>query len=146
MKTIIVTFFLLISVLAKSQSGDLIYLPQQKSVLASYTLNFSHVGLYVGGYIRSTFPAPYIYTTPMSLINRVGLSFGNGKYGVMAGGFVENFRDSIKVQPDIWVKVYPLRIFTNTKEGFDFILCVNYMKKLNYGVGISIPFGGIYCR
>lgn len=146
MKTTLFSMFLFFSISVRAQSSDIIYIPKQNSLVASYNLNFSHVGFYAGGYIRTTFPYPYIYTTPMSIINRVGLSYGNGKYGVMLGGYLENFSDSISIQPDIWIKIYPLRIFTNTKEGFDFIFSINYMKDINYGIGISIPFGGIYNR
>lgn len=146
MKTIVTSIFLIISIFAKGQSSDIIYVPNQKSLVVSYTLNYSHVGMYVGGYVRTTFPAPYIYTTPMSMINRIGVNFGGGKYNIMLGGYVESFGASVSIQPDVWLKIYPLRIITNTKEGADIVLAVNYMREFNYGVGIAIPFRGIYSR
>ena len=147
MKTIFLFIFLFVSTLCYSQSSDIIYIPSEKTIVASFNFNYNKFGVYAGGYLTSTFPAPYIYTTPMSQINRLGLSFGNGKINFMGGGYIESFiGDSIKLQPDIWVKIYPLRIVTNTSEGFDFIFALNYMKEFRYGFGITIPFRGIYSR
>ena len=147
MKTTLLSIFLFVTSICYSQSSDIIYLPQEKSVVASYNFNYNRFGLYLGGVIASTFPSPYIYTTPTPRINRVGLSLGNGKINIMGGGYIENYSvDSIKLQPDIWIKVYPLRILTKTNQGFDFIFAMNYMKTVRYGFGISIPFGGIYLR
>lgn len=145
MKTILTALILSTTFLCVGQSSDLIYVPSQKSLVASYQ-NHNRIGFYIGGYIRTTFPYPYIYTTPVSFINRVGVNFGSGKYNFMVGGYVENFRDSLKVKPDLWFKVYPLRIITKTDDGFDLIFAVNYMNEFRYGVGITIPFGGIYYR
>lgn len=147
MKTIFLSIFLFVSTLCYSQSSDIIYVPDQKAIVSSFNFNYNRVGFYVGGYITSRFPTPYIYTTPASRLNRFGLSLGNGKIAFMGGGYVENFSiDSVELKPDLWVKVYPLRILTNTNEGFDFILAVNYMNNFRYAVGITIPFRGIYSR
>lgn len=147
MKTIITSIFLFVTFLVKGQSSDIIYVPDQKTLVSSFNFNYNRVGFYLGGYMTSRFPTPYIYTTPASRLNRFGLLLGNGKINFMGGGYVETFSiDSVKLQPDLWVKVYPLRILTNTNEGFDFIFAVNYMKGFRYGVGISIPFRGIYSR
>ena len=56
----------------------------------------------------------------------------------MGGTFIKNYVDSLSLTPDIWVKIYPLRIITNTTKGFDFTLGVNYMDVIRYGVGVSI--------
>lgn len=145
MKTILTTFFLLTCSLLHSQSSDIMYVPSQKSLVASYQ-SHNRIGFYVGGYLRTTLPHPYIYTTPLSIINRVGVNLGTGKYNFMVGGFIENYVDSLKIKPDLWFKIYPLRIITKTNEGFDLIFAVNYMNEFRYGVGITIPFGGIYYR
>lgn len=145
MKTILTTFFLLVFTISNGQSSDIIYTPKDKSLIASYNFYNNMVGLYLGGFITTTFPTQYTYTTPASRINRMGLSVGGGKVNLMVGGYLERVTtDSLTIRPDFWVKVYPLRIMTNTKEGFDFILAINYMRGFNYGVGITIPFRGIY--
>jgi len=146
MKTILISIFLFLTFSSHSQTYDVMIIPNQKSLIATYNSNYSRFGFYVGGYFMTSFPAPYIYTTPASYINRLGINYSNGKTSLMVGGFVENFRDSIRIQPDIWIKVYPLRIITNTTQGFDVIIAANYMKGLNLGVGVALQFGGIYCR
>jgi hypothetical protein len=144
MKSIITTFFLIFSITVKSQTTDIMYVPDQKSLVATYTPNYSPVGFYIGGYFTTSFPEPYIYTTPLSIMNRIGLSFSNGQFALMGGAFVKSYVDSLSFKPDIWFNIYPLRIITNTKKGFDFTVGINYMDKIRYGVGLSIPFGGIY--
>ena len=144
MKTIIISLFLILSVSAKSQSTDVMWVPDQKTLVATYNSELTGIGFYMGGYLLTSFPAPYIYTTPVSRFNRVGLSFTNHQVGLMVGGFMEAFQDSISVKPDIWLKIHPIRILTKTKRGLDFTIGVNYMDGFRYGVGLSIPFRGIY--
>lgn len=142
MKTIYISIFLLFVVTTvKSQSSDLMYVPDQKSLVVSYNSTYTPIGFYLGGYFTTSLPQPYIYTTPLSIINRVGLSFSTGQISVMGGAYVKSYVDSLALKPDIWVKIYPLRILTKTKRGFDFTFGINYMDKFRYGVGLSIPFG-----
>lgn len=142
MKTIYISIFLLfVATTVKSQSSDLMYVPDQKSLVVSYNSTYTPIGFYLGGYFTTSLPQPYIYTTPLSIINRVGLSFSTGQISVMGGAYVKSYVDSLALKPDIWVKIYPLRILTKTKRGFDFTFGINYMDKFRYGVGLSIPFG-----
>jgi hypothetical protein len=144
MKTTLTTIFFIICLKSFSQTSDAMWVPDQKTVVVTYNNDFNGFGFYLGGYILTSFPTPYIYTTPASRFNRLGLSISNHRISLMAGGFVESFRDSISVKPDIWVKIYPLRILTKTEKGLDFTFGVNYMEGFRYGVGLSIPFRGIY--
>ena len=144
MKTTLTTLFLFISILVKSQTSDVMYIPDQKTLVVSYNNYHNGLGFYMGGYLISTFPAPYIYTTPMSRVNRIGLSLTNNKIALMGGIFPESYRDSITIQPDVWLKIHPLRILLKTDKGADLSLGINYMKGFRYGIGISIPFRGIY--
>lgn len=146
MKTIIFSILLFFSVKSFSQTSDLIYVPDQKSIVATYR-PYHPLGFYIGGYFKTTFPQPYIYTTPISIINRLGINVNHeNKVSIMGGGFIQNFNDSLSIKPDIWLKINPLRILLKTERGFDFSLGINYMEKFRYGVGLSIPFGGIYYR
>jgi hypothetical protein len=144
MKTTLTTILLLITLNSYSQTSDVMWVPDQKTLVATYNSELTGVGFYMGGYLLTSFPAPYIYTTPVSRFNRVGLSFTNHQVGLMVGGFMEAFQDSISVKPDIWLKIHPIRILTKTKRGLDFTIGVNYMDGFRYGVGLSIPFRGIY--
>lgn len=144
MKTTLITILVLITFKSYSQTSDVMWVPDQKTLVATYNSELTGIGFYMGGYLLTSFPAPYIYTTPVSRFNRVGLSFTNHQVGVMVGGFMEAFQDSISVKPDIWLKIHPIRILTKTKRGLDFTIGVNYMDGFRYGVGLSIPFRGIY--
>lgn len=128
-----------------SQTTDILYVPDQKSLLLTYK-GWSPLGFYLGGYFITNFPQPYIYTTPISIINRAGINLNvDNKVSVMGGFFIESFQDSLSLKPDIWVKVNPLRTILKTDRGFDFSLGVNYMKReFRYAVGLSIPIRGIY--
>jgi len=144
MKTIIISIFLLFTGLSvKSQTTDLMYVPDQKSLVATYNSNYTPIGFYVGGYYKTSFPHPYVYTTPVSFINRMGLNVNVYKNSIalMGGAYVQSFRDRLDFKPDIWIKVNPLRFLLKTNRGFDFSVGVNYMEEFRLGVGLSIPFG-----
>ena len=143
MKTIITTIFLFICLGSKSQTSDVLYIPSQNSLLVSNNNNFSPLGFYVGGYYKTSFPYPYVYTTPVSFINRMGLNVNVYKNSIalMGGAYVQSFRDRLDFKPDIWIKVNPLRFLLKTNRGFDFSIGVNYMEEFRLGVGLSIPFG-----
>jgi len=144
MKTTITLILILFVLNLNAQTADVMYVPNQKSLVATYNRYSSPLGYYIGGYFRTTFPQPYIYTTPASFINRIGVSITNHKFSIMGGTFIESYVDKIELEPDVWIKIYPLRIITNTKRGPDFTVGVNYMKGFRIGVGIAIPFYGIY--
>lgn len=141
MKTTITTILLFICLIGKSQTSDIMYVPDQKTLVVTYNSNYSPIGFYLGGYYMTTFPQPFIYTTPISIINRVGISFSNGQVGVMVGAQVKSYVDSLDLGPDIWFKVYPLRLLTKTKRGPDITIGINCGNKISYGIGLSIPLG-----
>jgi hypothetical protein len=140
MKTTLALFLLFISFVGKSQTSDIMYVPDEKSLVVTYNNNYNGFGYYIGAYVTTTFPQPYIYTTPQSRINRVGISLTNHKFSIMGGVFGETYVDGVDFKPDVWVKVYPLRILTNTKRGPDLTVGVNFMQGIRYGFGLSIPF------
>jgi hypothetical protein len=140
MKKIITLVFLAVTLSVKSQQTDILYIPNQNSLVASY--NFKQVGLYVGGYYTTLFPQPYTYTTPLSIMNRLGLSYvdKSNSFSIMAGTFIENRQIDLELIPDVWVKLYPIRMISRNKKTLDFSLGLNYSKGFRYGVGLSIPF------
>ena len=73
--------------------------------------------------------------------NTIGISFSNGQVGLMVGVQVKSYVDSLVLGPDIWFKVYPLRLLTKTKRGPDFTVAINCGDKVRYGIGLSIPLG-----
>jgi hypothetical protein len=140
MKTTLALFLLFISFVGKSQTSDIMYVPDEKSLVVTYNNNYNGFGYYIGAYVTTTFPQPYIYTTPQSRINRVGISLTNHKFSIMGGVFGETYVDGVDFKPDVWIKAYPLRILTNTKRGPDFTVGINFMQGIRYGFGLSIPF------
>ena len=119
MKTIFFTLFLFISISVHSQTTDILYVPSQKSLLLTYTNN-SALGFYIGGYYKTSFPQPYIYTTPVSIINRGGVNITyKNRLSLMGGVFIKNYQDSIHLSPDIWIKINPLKSILKTNKGFD---------------------------
>lgn len=144
MKTLLTTILLLLSLTVKAQQVDVLYIPSQKSLVASY--NYKQIGCYVGGYYVTTFPQPYIYTTPLSIVNRVGLTYVNKKntFSIMGGAYLKTYFDRVDMTPDVWVKIYPIRMLTGDKGSLDFTVGVNYMNGFRLGFGLSIPYGSIY--
>jgi hypothetical protein len=144
MKSFLTTILLLLSVMVKAQQTDILYLPTQKSLVASY--NYKQIGLYVGGYYVTTYPQPYIYTTPLSIMNRVGLTYvnKNNTFSIMGGAYLKTYFDHVDMTPDVWVKIYPIRMLTGDKSSIDFAVGVNYMEGFSLGIGLSIPYGSIY--
>lgn len=139
MKTTLTLFLLFISLVGKSQTSDLMFMPEERSLVATYNNNYNGFGFYVGAFV-STIYSQYTYTTPQSRMNRIGLSLSNRKVSVMAGVYGEARPDNIHFKPDVWLKVHPLRILTNLKNIPDATIGVNYVKEIQYGFGISIPF------
>jgi len=144
MKTLLTTILLLLSLTVKAQQVDALYIPSQKSLVASY--NYKQIGCYIGGYYVTTFPHPYIYTTPLTIVNRAGLTYvnKNNTFSIMGGAYIKSYFDEVELTPDIWAKVYPIRMITKDKTSLDFALGVNYMDGFRFGVGVSIPYGSIY--
>ena len=144
MKTILTTILLLLSLTVKGQQSDILYIPSQKSAVVTY--NYKQIGLYVGGYFVTTFPQPYIYTTPLSIMNRAGLTYVNksNTFSIMGGAYLKTYFDRVDMSPDIWVKIYPIRMITKDKTSLDFAIGVNYMEGFRLGFGLSIPYGSIY--
>lgn len=144
MKSLFTTILLFIAVIVKGQQTDILYVPDQKSMVVSY--NYKQIGLYFGGYYTTSFPQPYTYTTPYTMLNRIGLTYLNKKntISVMGGAFIKNYLFEPELVPDVWFGVHPIRMLTRHKKGLDFSFAINYSEGFRYGVGLSIPLSGIY--
>lgn len=140
MKTILLSIFLVLTTNIFSQSTDLLYIPDQKTLVVTYN-NYSSCGFYVGGYLVSSVSNYYIYTTPISFLNRIGLNFTyKNKISIMGGVFVKNYVDSLSLKPDVWLKVNPLRTILKVEKGPDFSFAINYNQKFRYAIGLSLNF------
>jgi hypothetical protein len=146
MKSLMTAILLFLSVIVNAQQTDVMYVPNQKTLVCSY--NFKQIGWYIGGTYITTNPQPFIYTTPSVIINRAGLTYVNEKntFSLMGGGFIKYNVVNIEVIPDIWLKIYPIRMIKKDKSRMDFSLGLNYSDGFGYGIGLSIPFSSIYNR
>jgi hypothetical protein len=133
MKTTLLSFFFFLCTTSYSQTTDILYLPKDKTAVASLRYGFSPIGIYAGGYITKNFPVPFTYTTPLSVLNRVGISItgSQNKWGIMIGTKLENYVDKLEAKPDIWINFYPLKTLFRTPNGFDFIFSLNYQSDLS---------------
>jgi hypothetical protein len=139
MKTIPIILFLFISSIVRSQTCDILFVPQQNSLVGTIK-TISPLGLYLGGHYMTTLPNPYTYTTPFSFLNRFGVFLGTNKISFMVGIFSEFYATDLKIRPDAWIKINPFRLILNNDRGFDLSLGVNYSKGINYGVGVSYTY------
>jgi hypothetical protein len=146
MKKIILIVTILLSLSSNAQQTDILFTPNQSSLVTSY--NFRQIGWYVGGTYITTNPQPFIYTTPRVIINRAGLTYVNEKntFSIMGGGFITHNALNIEIIPDIWLKIYPIRMIKKDKSSMDFSFGLNYSNGFGYGIGLSIPFSSIYNR
>jgi hypothetical protein len=144
MKTSITTILLFLSVIVKGQQTEIMYVPDQKSLVTSY--NYRQLGLYFGGHFQTSSPQPYIYSTPYTVLNRIGLTYLNKKntFFIMGGTFIKNYVAEPELLPDVWFGIHPIRMLTRNKKGLDFSFAINYSEGFRYGVGLSIPLSGIY--
>lgn len=141
MKTIPLIFFLFYSVISLSQTTDLLIVPQNNSIIFSYH-GPSGFGFYGGGRYITSFPRPFIYTTPVSIINRVGISIINKNHSIsLMGGFsvdVEN--NDFIYKPDFWLKINPFRLLLNRRTFTDLSFGINYNKDVKFGIGVSLSY------
>jgi hypothetical protein len=64
----------------------------------------------------------------------------------MGGGFLKNNITTTEIVPDLWLKIFPIRMMTKEKSFMDFAIGLNYSEGFRYGIGLSIPFSSIYNR
>jgi len=140
MKTIISSLFLLLSFTSKSQTSDVLYDFHSKSLIVSYR-GFNSFGFYLGGKLKSEIHEPFVYTTPMALINKGGLNITYKNRLSIMFGFI---REETTYKSEVFLKLNPIRILFKKNDLPDLSFAMGYSRKLNFCIGISIPFRGIY--
>lgn len=140
MKTIFFIIFIIIFQISYSQTSDLLYVPKDRSLLVTYNNN-SGVGFYVGGSFITYFTQQFVYTRPVAIINRLGLNLTyKNKTSVLLGASINKNFDLLDLQPEMWLKINPLRIILKTPKGFDLSFAVGYSRDIKYGLGMSINY------
>jgi hypothetical protein len=61
-------------------------------------------------------------------------------FSIMGGIYFKTYFDNVDITPDIWVKIYPIRMISKNKSGIDFAVGINYMDGFRLGAGLSIQY------
>ena len=70
MKWVGVLLLWILGINSRAQSSDIVYVPDDNTLIVTYKTEI--VGLYIGGKYMTSYPAPYLYTTPSAFVNRFG--------------------------------------------------------------------------
>lgn len=139
----ILLFLLVFSTpLLAQRANDITYVPTDNSVIVSQTAGM--VGVYVGGQYFTSYPYPYAYTTPYSLINRFGAQIRLFKdVNLMVGGYAQNMGFSYppnQLKPELWVKTGLFNTITQEINTYDLMVSIRVSKEFYYGLGVFIQW------
>lgn len=152
MKKIILFLLILISVPSYGQYSGLTVIPDESSAICSFeNIDDDNFGFYIGGYYKiGATSNPYIYRTPYSYFNRIGINYGILKCGIVLGAGIKvdliSGPDAI-FYPDFMVKLQPIKLLSRNKDIWDISVTCGISDKPYVGFGISIPYRyGSYYR
>jgi len=126
--------------------------PDDHSFLCSYeNIDDNNFGFQIGGYYQlGSTSSTFIYRTPYSYFNRIGINYGFLHSGLVLGLGVKLDLMSgpdANFYPDVTLKFQPLKLLTENKDIWDVSVSYNISDKQFVGFGISIPFRyGSYYR
>ncbi len=142
MKRFLMILSVLVGLSLKGQSTtDLLYVPLDNTLLVSYKP--SYVGFYVGGKYMTSYPQPYLYTTPMAFVNRFGADISLIKdLSLMVGAEVPMYTTPSlgqQYKPEVWLKSRVVGTIRQNRQRYDLSLCLKIDRIFLYGIGITIP-------
>lgn len=124
------------------RSNDISYIPSDNSLIVSQ--NAGNVGVYIGGRYYTSYPYPYTYYSPFSIMNRFGAQLRITKdINLMFGVHSENFGFSTPpgpLEPELWIKVGLFNTLTQEINPYDLVLSLKVSREINYGVGIFVQW------
>lgn len=142
MKRLLILFSILSTPLLAQKGNDIIYIATDNSVIVSQTVN--KVGFYVGGQYFTSYPYPYAYTTPYTLLNRFG---GEVKLfddvSLMVGGYQKNMGMSYppnQIKPEMWIKTRIANTISNRTNDLDIVSIFRVSEEFYYGIGIYVKW------
>jgi hypothetical protein len=128
---------------SRAQSSDIIYVPDDNTLIVTYKTEI--VGLYIGGKYITSYPAPYLYTTPSAFVNRFGAGISLFKdVSVLVGAQVPMYTTSwigIQYKPEVWVKSRVVGTIIQKKLRYDLNTLLQISKTPYYGIGVCIRKG-----
>jgi hypothetical protein len=140
MKKIITLLIVLYSHMSYGQYSGLTIIPQERSFICSFeNVNDNNFGFYIGAVHR----IPHIYRTPYDCLNRIGITYGFLKCGLVAGVGIKT--DLIAgpepiLYPDVMLKIQPIKLLTLKKNIWDVSVTFGIANTPYIGFGISNPY------
>lgn len=140
MKWVGVLLFWILGISSRAQSSDIVYVPGDNTLIVTYKTEF--VGLYIGGKYMTSYPAPYLYTTPSAFVNRFGADISLFKdVSVLVGAQVPMYTTSwigIQYKPEVWVKTRVVGTILQKKLRYDLTIFLQIIEPPYYGIGVCI--------
>lgn len=140
MKWVGVLLFWILGISSRAQSSDIVYVPGDNTLIVTYKTEI--VGLYIGGKYMTSYPAPYLYTTPSAFVNRFGADISLFKdVSVLVGAQVPMYTTSwigIQYKPEVWVKSRVVGTIIQKKLRYDLTTLLQISKTPYYGIGVCI--------
>lgn len=142
--------FFLISNTVFSQYSEISVIPQDRNSLIFSIENISNknFGIYFGGVCEiGVTSSPYIYRTPYTYFNRIGISYGILKCGVV---FCYGIKSDPQSGPypifyqNFILKIHPIKLFSGKKNIWDISLIYDFSDSNYQGFGICIPINNDY--
>ncbi len=140
MKWVGVLLFWILGISSRAQSSDIVYVPGDNTLIVTYKTEI--VGLYIGGKYMTSYPAPYLYTTPSAFVNRFGADISLFKdVSVLVGAQVPMYTTSwigIQYKPEVWVKSRVVGTILQKKLRYDLTIFLQIIEPPYYGIGVCI--------
>ena len=140
MKWVGVLLLWILGINSRAQSSDIVYVPGDNTLIVTYKTEF--VGLYIGGKYMTSYPAPYLYTTPSAFVNRFGADISLFKdVSVLVGAQVPMYTTSwigIQYKPEVWVKSRVVGTILQKKLRYDLTIFLQIIEPPYYGIGVCI--------
>ena len=140
MKWVGVLLFWILGISSRAQSSDIVYVPGDNTLIVTYKTEI--VGLYIGGKYMTSYPAPYLYTTPSAFVNRFGADISLFKdVSVLVGAQIPMYTTSwigIQYKPEVWVKSRVVGTILQKKLRYDLTIFLQIIEPPYYGIGVCI--------
>lgn len=145
MKKLITLLFILYSHISYGQYSGLTVIPQDRHIICSFeNINDDNFGFYIGAFYKlGTTLNPFMYRTPYAYFNRMGITYGFLKCGLVIGAGIKTnltINSDPVFHPDVMVKLQPIKLLTRKKDIWDVSVTVGIIGDPFVGFGISIPY------
>jgi len=130
--------------LTLSQSSSVGFLFDETTIYYStdninFSTEFSPWGFYTTYRLSLISNDPLIFGN--TYLNRIGLNYGFLNNAINVGGGIKAYYGSNPVfYPDVMIKTYPYKFFTEDPRSVDVGIILNISNTLDFGVCLTLPF------